>query len=209
MGGYLPFDTLPAYCVNADGHVGCPLAWNPQFCSLFSPKGLNMTNRDWGDIYEAGVRPDWCPIRSCRALPEKYTADIFLRDIKPGQTVFITADRTADHKQNAPYTGPATVHSVGRTYVYLCDENGNKDTTTRFHPRPTAGPFLTEQVDYRPARKLFLTREAADAWTERMELIAWFRRYSTPYWIDRYSVEQLRACKAILEQPVIRLRDDT
>lgn len=49
----------------------------------------------------------------------------------------------------------------------------------------------------------YLTREAADAWTERMELIAWFRRYSTPYWINRYSVEQLRACKAILEQPEI------
>lgn len=66
MEGYLPFEKIPEYCIRPDGRVGCPLAWNTQFCSQFSPKGLDMTGGDWGNIYDSGKRPDWCPIQEAK-----------------------------------------------------------------------------------------------------------------------------------------------
>ena len=59
---------MPECCVTPECRVKCPLAWNAQFCSKFSPKGLNTTNGEWEEIYAKGIRPDWCPIKP---LPEK------------------------------------------------------------------------------------------------------------------------------------------
>lgn len=67
MKGIIVVD-IPECCVTPDGRVKCPLAWNTQYCSQFSPKGLDMTNGEWEEIYEKGIKPDWCPIKP---LPEK------------------------------------------------------------------------------------------------------------------------------------------
>ena len=67
MKGIIILD-MPECCVTPDGRVKCPLAWNAQFCSKFSPKGLDITNSEWEEIYAKGIKPDWCPIK---LLPEK------------------------------------------------------------------------------------------------------------------------------------------
>lgn len=67
MKGIIVVD-MPECCVTPDGRVKCPLAWNTQYCSQFSPKGLDMINGECEEIYEKGIKPDWCPIK---LLPEK------------------------------------------------------------------------------------------------------------------------------------------
>ena len=54
---------LPPCCMTPEGKVLCPLAWNTNYCSRQSPKGLAMTGEDWEKIYVSGKRPTWCPIR--------------------------------------------------------------------------------------------------------------------------------------------------
>ncbi|WP_281696570.1 hypothetical protein [Bacteroides clarus] len=66
--GIIVLDNIPECCVTPDGRVKCPFAWNTQFCSRFSPKGLDMTNGDWEKIYTQGIRPDFCPIKP---IPER------------------------------------------------------------------------------------------------------------------------------------------
>ena len=68
--GMILIDDIPRCCVTPDGMVKCPMAWNTQFCSKFSPKGLDMTSGEWEEIYMLGIKPDWCPIRT---IPEKKT----------------------------------------------------------------------------------------------------------------------------------------
>lgn len=68
MKGIIVVD-IPECCIKTDGSVKCPLAWNSQFCSSFSPKGLDMTNGEWEEIYMTGEKPDWCPIKP---VPSKY-----------------------------------------------------------------------------------------------------------------------------------------
>lgn len=72
--GMILIDDIPKCCVTPDGMVKCPMAWNTQFCSKFSPKGLDMTNGEWEEIYMLGIKPDWCPIRTMpeRANHEEY-----------------------------------------------------------------------------------------------------------------------------------------
>lgn len=60
--GMLIFD-LPKCCITPEGKVCCPLAWNTNFCTSLSPKGVTMTGADWEKIYASGKRPYWCPIR--------------------------------------------------------------------------------------------------------------------------------------------------
>lgn len=66
--GIIVFDNIPECCVMPDGRVKCPLAHNTIFCSRFSPKGIDITNGEWDEIYDQGIRPDWCPIRP---MPER------------------------------------------------------------------------------------------------------------------------------------------
>ena len=72
--GMILLDDIPECCATPDGMVKCPMAWNTQFCSRFSPKGLDMTNGEWEEIYMLGIKPDWCPIRPIpeRAYHEDY-----------------------------------------------------------------------------------------------------------------------------------------
>lgn len=72
MKGIIVFDSIPECCATQDGKVKCPFAWNTQFCSRFSPKGLDMTNGEWEEIYMQGIKPDWCPIKE---LPDKLELD--------------------------------------------------------------------------------------------------------------------------------------
>ena len=62
MKGSIEFE-IPACCIDQNGRVKCPLAWNTNFCSMHSPKGLKMTGGDWEEIYQSGRRPDFCPIK--------------------------------------------------------------------------------------------------------------------------------------------------
>ena len=73
--GIIVFDRIPECCATPDGMVKCPFAWNTQFCSRFSPKGLDMTNGEWEEIYMQGIKPDWCPIKPIPQLkpPDKLT----------------------------------------------------------------------------------------------------------------------------------------
>lgn len=59
---------MPECCITPGGRVKCPLAYNTIFCSRFSPKGMDITNGEWGEIYDQGIRPNWCPIKP---MPEK------------------------------------------------------------------------------------------------------------------------------------------
>lgn len=70
--GIIVLDSIPECCVTPDGRVKCPFAWNTQFCSRFSPKGLDMTNGEWEEIHMLGIKPEWCPIRT---LPDKLESD--------------------------------------------------------------------------------------------------------------------------------------
>lgn len=62
MIGYIKLE-VPTCCIDSDGRVLCPLAWNTKFCSMHSPKGLTLTGGDWEKIYQSGKRPDFCPIQ--------------------------------------------------------------------------------------------------------------------------------------------------
>ena len=74
MKGIIVVD-IPECCIKTDGSVKCPLAWNSQFCSSFSPKGLDMTNGEWEEIYMTGEKPDWCPIKP---VPKKFKKETVL-----------------------------------------------------------------------------------------------------------------------------------
>ena len=69
----------PECCITPEGRVRCPLAWQQQFCSKYSPKGLDMTGGDWDKIYDSEQRPDFCPIRPLQSFKEEiikeYIAD--------------------------------------------------------------------------------------------------------------------------------------
>ena len=58
----------PDCCITPEGRVKCPLAWQQQFCSKCSPKGLDMTGGDWDKVYESRKRPEFCPIQSLESF---------------------------------------------------------------------------------------------------------------------------------------------
>ena len=62
---------MPDCCITPEGRVQCPLAWQQQFCSKYSPKGLDITGGDWNKIYESRKRPEFCPIQSLESFKSR------------------------------------------------------------------------------------------------------------------------------------------
>lgn len=112
-----------------------------------------------------------------------------IADVKPGQTVFIRAQR-----YNGTTIRESVVKRVGRKYVTLDDPH-----ESRFCEDYESRPHLVERGGYGAIRQLYLSRADVEADIEAEKLRQWLLKTCSSWaQMRKYTLEQLQAVKQIL-----------
>lgn len=121
-----------------------------------------------------------------------------IKDFKTGQTVYALI--RIKGKTTSHVIKKYTVLSVGRKYVKAVLEGA--ECPDSFYLDKDTDDYLTENITWREPAKLFLTEAAANDDVEKDMLRSWLKNATEWRRISDYTLEQLRAVREILEEPV-------
>ncbi|MBQ5759298.1 MAG: hypothetical protein IIV92_04175 [Schwartzia sp.] len=117
-----------------------------------------------------------------------------IKDYKKGLTVF--AVRKHDRNGHCKEIVEAEVIGTGRVYVSVVWKGQNY---VRKYRESELYDYFREQINYGYASYLFLTRQAAEEYCEREELVTWAWKELTHSKISELNLKQLRGIKQAIE----------